>query len=233
MSSEGRCEQHPDSAAYVLGALEPDETTRFQTHLRGCAQCREDVVLLQAGVEVLARDVPPIPMPGELRDRVMRQVRSEAELLHAAGAGADRPQPRRRRIPRLTLLGAALAAACGLAVGGIFLGSGGQLHSQTVSAQVASTAAGGRAQLVRTGTHAELVVSGIPQPPRGHIYEVWVAGANGVPQPTDALFSVDRAGRGSIDVPGSLRGLRRLMVTAEPLGGSRHPTSAPIIIASI
>ncbi len=43
------------------------------------------------------------------------------------------------------------------------------------------------------------------------------------PQPTDALFTVTRAGAGSVEVPGSLRGVREVMVTSEPLGGSSAP----------
>ena len=37
---------------------------------------------------------------------------------------------------------------------------------------------------------------------------------------------------GTVAVPGSLRGVREILVTAEPLGGSPVPTRSPIIAAS-
>ncbi len=69
----------------------------------------------------------------------------------------------------------------------------------------------------------------MPQPPLGEIYEVWLARTSASPQPTDALFGVTNSGSGSVNVPGSLRGVREVMVTREPLGGSSHPTSAPLL----
>jgi Anti-sigma-K factor rskA len=85
------------------------------------------------------------------------------------------------------------------------------------------------AVLRRVGTHGELVVSGMPAPPIGEVYEVWLEHANRSPHPTDALFTVTRAGDGSVDVPGPLRGVRDVIVTSEPLGGSSTPTSAPVL----
>jgi hypothetical protein len=40
-------------------------------------------------------------------------------------------------------------------------------------------------------------------------------------------------GNGDIDVPGGLRGVNQVMVTPEPPGGSRVPTHAAVIRASI
>ena len=50
------------------------------------------------------------------------------------------------------------------------------------------------------------------------------------PVPTEALFSV-RQGRASVDVPGDLRGVKQVLVTDEPLGGSEVPTRQPVIAA--
>jgi hypothetical protein len=99
------------------------------------------------------------------------------------------------------------------------------------TAKVDHTAA--RASLQHTGSYTELIVSGMPEPPVGEVYEVWLDRANGPPQPTDALFTVTHAGNGSVDVPGSLRGVRAVTVTSEPLGGSSSPTSAPVLHVSV
>jgi hypothetical protein len=36
-----------------------------------------------------------------------------------------------------------------------------------------------------------------------------------------------------VGVPGSVKGVSRLMVTAEPAGGTLAPTTAPVIVASL
>jgi hypothetical protein len=72
----------------------------------------------------------------------------------------------------------------------------------------------------------------MPPPPPGRIYEIWLERGTQAPQPTDALFSVTSGGDGSADVPGDLRGVSKVLVTDEPLGGSAKPTRKPVIIAS-
>jgi anti-sigma-K factor RskA len=234
--SESRCEEREQAAAYLLGALDPVEGERYQRHLSECPTCRGDVARLQPTVDALATSTPRVRASEALRGRVMAQVRAEAALFKAAGPGADRAPARRRwATRRLALVGAGAAVACGVVAGGIVVGIADQTPApQTIHAEVSTSAApNARAELRRTGSRAELIVSGMPQPPQGKIYEVWLARAGAPPQPTDALFSVTDAGAGSIDVPGNLHSIKRVLVTAEPFGGSRHPTTSPIIIATL
>jgi hypothetical protein len=79
---------------------------------------------------------------------------------------------------------------------------------------------------------AQLLISGLPPSPRNRVYQVWLKGS-GAPQATDALFTVSSRGDATVGVPGVVRGVRELMVTSEPLGGSRQPTSAPVIVAHV
>ncbi len=56
--------------------------------------------------------------------------------------------------------------------------------------------------------------------------------AHGTPAPptsTDALFTLASDGSASVDVPGGLRGVSEVMVTAEPLGGSAQPSSPAVL----
>lgn len=71
------------------------------------------------------------------------------------------------------------------------------------------------------------------EPPFGEVYELWLDRPGAPPRPTDALFAVTRAGSADVQIPGSLRGVRSVLVTAEPLGGSSSPTSAPILRVAI
>jgi len=223
------CGQSVDAAPYVLGSLA--DADGYREHLEQCAICRAQVAELQLVVDTLPASVPAIRAPEALRTRVLATVRSEAELLKSAASVAEEPRTRsgRRRSLRVSLLGAGLAIAVTAAAAvAITINLRSTAHERVSSAQVAASIRGARASLRQSGGRAELVVSGMPQPPLGKIYEVWLARGSAA-QPTDALFSVTSSGTASVNVPGSLHGVQQVMVTSEPLGGSSHPTSAPLL----
>ena len=76
-------------------------------------------------------------------------------------------------------------------------------------------------------------MTGMPAPALGRIYEVWLKRGSRAPQPTGTLFSVTGRGAGTVGLPGDLRGVSKVMVTEEPLGGSPQPTRSPVIVASV
>jgi Anti-sigma-K factor rskA len=224
------CERSVDAAPYVLGALADADS--YREHLGECASCRAEVAELQLVVDTLPASVPAIRAPEALRERVLATVRSEAELLKAAHSPAEEAPARagRRRSPRVSLLGAGLAAAAAAAAAvAVTVGLGSGTHVRVRTAQIAANIPGAHASLRLRGGHAELVVSGMPQPPLGDIYEVWLARSPSTAQPTDALFGVTSTGSGSVNVPGDLHGIQQVMVTSEPLGGTSHPTSPPLL----
>ena len=232
------CGKGDTAAAYVLGALPEDEAYSFELHLTGCAMCQRDVHQLASAADGLATAVPTLPAPPELGARIKRIVRAEAELLHAAGPEADRPAAKARGRwrwvgPRFAVATLAVGAACGLVIGALVLG-GSTPGTRAISAQVLQpgVAQDASATLHVTGESGTLSVSHFPSPPAGRVYEVWKLGSGKAPRPTDALFSVNSSGNGTVAVPGSLHGVREILVTAEPLGGSLHPTRNPILEAS-
>jgi anti-sigma factor RsiW len=230
------CERVHDAAAYVLGALEESELDDYRGHLSDCAACREEVMLLQPVADSLAVGVQFAQAPEDLRARLMAVVHGEAELLRAAGHEADRPARarRRERFWLLPSLASAGALAAGLLIGALAIGGGSSVRTRVIQASVAVPAGiHADAALRQTGSHVVLDVVGLPAPPRGRIYEVWLEHGTQPPQPTDVLFSVTVAGNGSVAVPSDLKGVSKVLVTAEPLGGSLHPTRNPIIIAPV
>lgn len=240
-----RC-QHADTvAAYLLGALAQDEAASFEAHLDACPSCREDLVALRPVVDALPAAAPPAEPAAELRGRLMATVRAEAELLQAAGPSADKPAPLPKARPRLRerlfgrgpLLAGAMALVLALAAGyGLraAVESGGNAPAgvtRTVRAQVTFPHASARV-VVRHGV-ATLVVTGLPAPPTGKIYQVWLLRPGvAAPAPTNALFGVDHQGAGHTSVP-SISGVKAVLVTAEPDGGSPAPTENPVIVAPL
>lgn len=232
------CERRSqDAAAYVLGALPEQEFDSYREHLADCAECAAEILALQPAADSLALGVIRVEAPPELRTRLMDVVGGEAELLHAAGREADLP-PRRRvgwRARLAPALGAGAALAAGLAIGALAIGGSTSTvtKTQTIEADVTTPGYHATAALRKSGSHVVLVVTGMPAPPPGRIYEIWLERGTRAPQPTDVLFSVTHSGGGSVGVPDTLEGVSKVLVTAEPLGGSLKPTREPVIVASI
>lgn len=222
-----------DAAAYVLGALEEDELRTFRAHLSGCAACREEVAALQHVADALPATAPAIAPPQGLRRRVMESVRAEQKGTASATLADRRPARSRRRLPfpprPAAALGGALAAAAAIVVA-IVLASGGSSPTRVIQANVRGA---GTAKLILVAGRAELVISHFPAPGRGRIYQVWLQRPHRAPSPTHTLFGVTTGGAGEVGVAGDLHGVTEVLVTAEPLGGSSAPTTAPVITAQL
>lgn len=235
------CEHHDNVASYVLGALPDEEHERFAAHLAACEQCSTAVAELQVAADALPLAATQIAPPPELKDRVMNVVRSEAQLRQAAEGEARpaRPEPKRRRwrgrFLGLAPLPAAAAASLLLAVlvaGGILIAGSGD-STRTVQGQVLiASAPTARATLKLSDDATKLTVSGMPAPPAGKVYQVWLKPPMQAPRPTRALFRVDAKGDADVQIQNSrLKGIEQVLVTAEPDGGSQAPTSDPVIAA--
>ena len=230
-------ERHPidgdcggNAAPYVLGALTPEEHQAFADHLSSCAVCREEVSALQMVTASLPATAPQVAAPRKLKRRVMSEVRADAraaESMESAGR-ARSTGTRRRWLPALAPVALGLAAVALLAV--LVIGTGSGSSSRVVQAQV--TAPGASASVLTSGGHAQIVVANMPQVRAGRVYEVWIK-RSGAPAPTDALFTVSSHGDATVAVPGNISGVKELLVTSEPLGGSHVPTTTPVVVAKL
>jgi Anti-sigma-K factor rskA/Putative zinc-finger len=227
-----------DAAAYVLGALETAEVEAFRAHLATCVICRDEVASFQEVADQLPLTAPVQPVPGTLKRRVMAEVNADARA-HERSTRRDTRGHRRFRlppglfsaIPTPALALSAVVLVLAVTVGAIAIGSAGGGSSTRVFN--ASVTWPGSAKLRVTDGRGELIVHGMPAPPASKVYEVWVQRGQRPPSPTSTLFSVTSTGSGSVDVPGSLHGVSRVLVTPEPLGGSRAPTHPPVLVATI
>ncbi len=248
--AEHRC---GDAAVYLLGLLDERHSAEFLQHARSCALCGDDLAALAPAADYLATAVPQVPAPARTKRDVMAIVRREADAQAAEAAEADaagaraaastgtRSRSARRRLfalrPALALAGTG-ALAAGVLIGGLATPFGGgsakvsDSAARVVSANV--TLAGASAALHQSAGHTWLTVAHFPEPTSGHVYEVWVKGpgSNALPRATDSLFAPTKAGTATVAVPDSDKA-SVVMVTQEPAGGTRQPTTTPVIVAHV
>lgn len=224
--------------AFALGALDPGERNDLEHHLEGCAECRAELAWLEPARAVLSADLEQIaPSPG-LRARVMAEV--DADI----AAQGNRPDPaarldRRRQHRRRWFADAfrpvAIGAVAVALVVGVVVGialNGDESPSgpprQVVTGQ---TTNGANAVMVASDGTGTLKMTGLKRPDDGQVYQAWIQRGQSV-IPTDSLFLPDRHGSATASIP-DLGGVATVMVSVEPKGGSRQPTTAPVITVSM
>jgi anti-sigma-K factor RskA len=225
------------AATYVLGALPDDERAGYEAHLSDCPVCRAEVDELRVAAEALPVSPPPMLPPPALKARIMAEVEREAALLASAGS-PERTAPKRERrrfslggaiaLPRpaFAALACALLAA-GLVLGGVLFGTAG---SRDIPFQ--STLPQASAELEVSDDGATIVAEGLPAPPEGRVYMVWVQRGDAI-EPTSALFTPRSDGTATASVPGDLDGVRSVLINTEPPGGSAAPTTEPVLTAEL
>jgi anti-sigma-K factor RskA len=229
-----------DVAAYMLGALEPEEAAELERHAEDCERCRSEMRWLTAAVEALPEAVERLEPPPQLRERLMAEARadaggagveagsSEGGFLHRAGAwiGGVGSGSRDWR----PLAGLAAVALVVVALAGYEIGSGGGNGGSTTTI-VPGSSSGVTAKVVRGGDGGTLRLANVGKLPKDRVLEAWVR-RDGEVEPVKALFVPDREGNASTTI-GDMRGVDLVMVTAEPVGGSKAPTSTPIVSVPI
>ena len=227
----GDHEFRDDAAAYVLGALAPQEAETFRRHMADCAICRDEVARFEQVSNAMAMAPHQLSAPKELRGRVLDVVRAEAKQT-AEAPKRSFSERARGRIPRPAIALAAIAAVAAALVIGLVIGSSGSPSTRVINASI--TGRPGTAQLRVRGSNGDLILRGVPPPSAGHIYQMWEL-KNGAKAPTNtrALFSVGRSGEVDVGVPGELKGVKQVLVTQEPAGGSPAPTQTPFIVAPV
>lgn len=224
-------------AAYALGALEPGEAAELERHIEGCERCRSELRWLTPAARSLPESVERRESPPELRRKLMEEVRADARASAAAPGGAARRNSpgwaHRLHFGRLgwrPVAGLAAVALAAVAVAGYEIGSDGSGSGQT-STVVAGQAPGVTAKMVSEGAGGTLHLANVKQLPEGRVLQAWVS-RDGEVEAVPALFVPNREGNASTTIA-EMDGVDTVMVTSEPSGGSKAPTSAPIITMEV
>ncbi|MEU1039739.1 anti-sigma factor [Streptomyces sp. NPDC005551] len=247
-----RRDLHSLAAPYALDALEPDERRRFEGHLHRCDRCAEEVRALTEDAVRLAWSTAA-PAPPALRDRVLAAVRTTPQEPPGAYAGTAPPRaraarrPARARTPRFRPLLAPLAtatAAAALVVASLFAVQAtrteDELDQERARAREIAhvlAAPDARATGDRDGRgrgigvvasasqrRAVVTVSGLGAPSEGRVHQLWLMRPGVQPRSLGLLRSDTPLVAGGLDPTAS-----SLAVTVEPSGGSRRPTTAPVV----
>jgi anti-sigma-K factor RskA len=232
-----------DVAAYLLGALEPDETVALERHAEGCERCQAEIRWMTPAVNALPESVQRLEPPRELRSRVLAEVRADvreaeaervvtkgglghsvAAWLRELGSGPMGLRP----VAGFAAAVLVIAAVAGIAIGG---GIGGGSEDGKNSTVVVGHSPGVIARVVTDGDSGALHLANVRQLPEERVLEAWVQ-RDGEVHPVRALFVPDREGRATTTIA-NMKGAEAVMVTTEPPGGSEAPTSSPIVTVPI
>jgi anti-sigma-K factor RskA len=227
-------------AAYVLGALAPDERAAVEAHLAGCAVCAQEVRSLQRVADALARSLPQRTPPPYLRERVLAAVGARPERR----AVLMRPKSSWSAVKTWLPIAALLVLAIGAGayalrlqarldetVSAMAVLAAPDLARIDLAAQPAAPAASARALWSRQRGMV-FTASNLPPLPSGRVYQVWVVTAQG---PVSAgLLEPDAQGRGMrvFSTPSDIAAPVAVAVTLEPAGGVPAPTGDKVLVGT-
>jgi len=254
-----RPETHILTGAYAMHALTGADAARFERHLARCAACAAEVSEFAEATARLAA-AAAAPPPAALKQRALAAAAGARQLPPAtARAMASRParpvawpaRPasllRRPWAARLALAAAAAAVALA-AVSGVTARTAqhqlaaGQAGSRQVAAVLtapdatmidARVSTGGTVTVVMSRLDRALVfaAAGLRPLPSSRCYQLWLL-RPGTEQPAAMLPDPQHGRTGPLTVTG-LAPASRLGLTIEPAGGSRHPTTAMILVLAL
>ena len=220
-------------AAYALGAVPEEEIPAIRAHILTCEDCFEEAESYAVAMAALSETVEPVSLSAGFEDRVLKAALGENATEKSPSA------PRRRWfVPARSWVlagAAALVVALFVAAGGVVVNSLNQQRQyeealahvvEDPDAFTLRGAGGAQAVLASTNDGSVLVALDLGEAPEGREYQLWLM-RDGVPTPADTFDS-----SGSVVILESDReveGFEGAAVTVEPEGGSKQPTTDPVL----
>ncbi len=242
------------SGAYALHALNEDETRLFEAHLAESEETRNEVTELTDTAVLLGMAVDPVAPPASLKQGIMAQLASTPQLPREVpvatpvnigsvnGKAAAKAQAHWFSKP-LTAIASVAAAIILIVGGGVVANTVNDSNFQQAQAnQLAAIGSasdtqrvdtkvdgGGTATLMWSGklASAAFMVAGLQKLPSDKVYELWYIGGDGAR--AAGTFSIDKNGSAWRVLDGEMKGGDVVGVTIEPSGGSKTPTTDPVI----
>lgn len=238
--------------AYALDALDPAETAEVERHLETCPRCRAEVAAHREVAAILGNtagtlgEAGPVEAPAYLWGRIAASLEQEPPVLAPV---AQVIRPARWQRPSLLVSVAAVAAGL-LVVVGLLASKVSNLNSQvnhiqsasgvtglvnsalldpahrTVTLSAATSSARAEVVVLPSGT-AYFVARSLPRLDSSQTFQLWAVSSG-------RIVSLGVLGAHPTEVPIQLQApMTRLMVTAEPAGGTPVPTTPLLMAASL
>jgi len=228
---------HTLLAPYSLDALESSETARFEAHLAQCPECQSELAGFEATAARLGDAVALAP-PATMRSRVLTEIVRTPQERPVVTAIAQR-RGLRSAVPRLIAAAAFLVGTVG--VGGYAIerdnAHEADVRSSAITAVLAAPDAATTSKTFSTGGNLRLVASPAKDSAvivandlarlKDHkVYQVWIINRAG----STSQGTFTRSGTMIMHGAG---GADSVAVTVEPEGGSKQPTTPPIVTIAI
>lgn len=223
--------QHPqdDLPGLLQGELPPATAVAVDRHLAACDPCRRDLAAVAVASSAL-RDVSRLPFVQA----------SELPPMRLPAGDPDRPElpapapPDRRHRARWLLGAAAVVVALLLGIGGFTIGRDRDSGRGQTVALGAPAPGGATAEARMRGAGDDQIMTmtakGLPRPPAGAYYEVWLVGEGGEELPVGVLAP---SGEGVWSLPTEVAArYRAIDVTLEPADGDPSRSGRTVLRGS-
>ncbi|MBV8490998.1 MAG: anti-sigma factor [Candidatus Eremiobacteraeota bacterium] len=245
-----------DVAVYALGALPLAAAKRVREHIDACDECAQEYALLAPVTSAVGASASTTgsdaSCPGALlKPRIMATIRA-----HAA------PQPPVRFArppvwPAYLVAAACFAIAILASIWNVVLaGQLKQAQSElaSISSRTTSLArnlsdtratlsdlldtsaqhySAGNGEIVAHGSKLYLAMHALPEPPRGRVYQAWTLAKGAKRVAPSVTFVPDAHGVAVIPLSVDARATAAVAVSVEPEGGSKQPTTKPILLVPL
>jgi hypothetical protein len=88
-------------------------------------------------------------------------------------------------------------------------------------------------QIVQVHDRLYITMHGMPQPPKGKVYQAWTLPKGSKTMQPSLTFLPDAHGVAVIALPVKADGTAAVAVSVEPEGGSKAPTSKPLVVQQL
>ena len=213
--------------AYALGALPEDEQREMEEYLADNPGPRTEVEELTSISKLLAFSPAEYEPPPTLRRNIMNVVESETGRQEQGADGRFTVQRLRSSLSlQRFALGAAAVTLVALLSWNVLLQTQDD-DLQTYQLQNADASVGVEAQVVEVNKDQYvLTAENMPQVPEDKTMQIWVI-ENGKPKPAGTFRPEDGVATAPVTAP--VQGAAVVAVTVEPDGGSKQPTTDPVM----
>ena len=247
------------SGAYALNAVSAEQRAAYEALLADSQAARNEATELQDTAVILGLSVEPVTPPPALRASILEAVARTPQLpmdaapatptpadiqeAPAAIATAAERRAQARWFQRPALAVASIAAAVAIIAGGVGIVTdfGQPKPAPTASAieqltlasdkQTAEVEVGDATATLLWSNElglSALAMDGASEAPSGHVYQLWYIDEDGARDAGIMTASVDDGSWQLLD--GEMHAGDAVGVTVEPTGGSKTPTTEPIVV---